>query len=153
MTEESFQVQQIDHVELFVPDQYEAAKWYEEILGLKILPDYEYWAANGPLMISSNGGGTMLALFVGEPRGQRPTAGHHRVAFRVDAAGFIRFLARLADHPVYNERGQPLTPQQVIDHDLSYSIYFCDPYGNRYEITTYDYEVISAYLANAVHHR
>ena len=31
-----FSVDQIDHVELFVPDRYEAAKWYDEILGIKI---------------------------------------------------------------------------------------------------------------------
>ena len=26
----SFKVEQIDHVELFVPDRYAAARWYEE---------------------------------------------------------------------------------------------------------------------------
>ena len=25
-----FKVQQIDHVELFVPEQYDAARWYED---------------------------------------------------------------------------------------------------------------------------
>ena len=29
-----FTVLQIDHVELFVPDRYEAARWYERTLGL-----------------------------------------------------------------------------------------------------------------------
>ena len=35
----SFKVEQIDHVELFVPDRYAAARWYEQALGLRILPD------------------------------------------------------------------------------------------------------------------
>lgn len=38
----SFKVQQIDHVELFVPDRYEAAKGYEQILGLEIIPEFEF---------------------------------------------------------------------------------------------------------------
>ena len=84
----SFKVEQIDHVELFVPDRYAAARWYEETLGLRILPDYEHWAGpGGPLMISSDGGDTKLALFEGEARGQRRTAGHHRVAFRIKWSG------------------------------------------------------------------
>jgi len=31
-----------------------------------------------------------------------------------------------------------------MDHEKTYSVYFCDPWGNRYELTTYDRdEVIS----------
>lgn len=145
MPNRTFAVQQIDHVELFVPDRYEAARWYEEVLGLKILADLEDWAKveGGPLMISSDGGSTMLALFKGRPRGSRETAGHHRVAFRVDGPGFLQFVARLATVPVFNDQGQPLTAEQVVDHGKAYSIYFCDPYGHRYEITTYDYDYVS----------
>jgi catechol 2,3-dioxygenase-like lactoylglutathione lyase family enzyme len=47
-----FRVLQIDHVELFVPDRHEAARWYERVLGLQIVPEYEPWATGGgPLMI------------------------------------------------------------------------------------------------------
>ena len=94
----SFKVEQIDHVELFVPDRYAAARWYEQSLGLRILPQHEHWAGpGGPLMISSDNGGTMLALFEGEPRGSRPTAGHHRVAFRVSGARFLQFLGHVRE--------------------------------------------------------
>ena len=64
-----FSVLGIDHVEMFVPDRYEAAKWYLEVLGLRILPDYEVWVGDphGPLMISSDNGNTKLALFTGAP--------------------------------------------------------------------------------------
>lgn len=34
-----FKVLQIDHVELFVPDRYEAARWYERVLGLEPVPE------------------------------------------------------------------------------------------------------------------
>jgi catechol 2,3-dioxygenase-like lactoylglutathione lyase family enzyme len=42
----SFQVQQIDHVEMFVPDREEAAEWYQQILGLAIVEQFRTWAAN-----------------------------------------------------------------------------------------------------------
>ena len=108
MTDTPFRVGHIDHVEVFVPDQYEAACWYQQVLGLTILPDYEHWASNGPLMISSDDGTTMLALFQGEPRGQRPTAGHHRVAFRVDGTGFLDFLQHVTTVTVYDGHVHPI---------------------------------------------
>ena len=95
---DDFRVLQIDHVELFVPDRYEAARWYEQVLGLSIVPECEHWAGpGGPLMISSDGGRTKLALFEGEPRRSRRTAGHHRVAFRVDGNAFFKFLSRIQE--------------------------------------------------------
>jgi catechol 2,3-dioxygenase-like lactoylglutathione lyase family enzyme len=107
MMPNGFSAGPIDHVELFVHDRYEAADWYRRALGLEIVGDVEDWAAaeGGPLMISSDGGNTMLALFEGEPRGSRATAGHHRVAFRVDGPIFLRFLKRLKRFPVFDEEG------------------------------------------------
>jgi catechol 2,3-dioxygenase-like lactoylglutathione lyase family enzyme len=142
MTDTPFRVKQIDHVELYVPDQYEAAEWYRQVFGLEILTGFESWAVDGPLMISSDGGHSKLALFKGEPPGFKPPVGFQRVAFHVDGQGFLLFLNRLAEHPVFDHDGQPAYSLQVVDHDLSYSLYFCDPYGNRYEVTTYDYQLV-----------
>jgi hypothetical protein len=44
MPNEPFRVQQVDHIERYVPDQYGAAAWYEEALGIEIMKDYEFWA-------------------------------------------------------------------------------------------------------------
>ncbi len=144
-----FRVQQIDHVELLVPDRYEAARWYERVLGLEILPEYEHWATEGgPLMISSDGGGTMLALFERSGHRAAETFRCRRVAFRVAGSGFMQFLARLDELSLLNDGGEPLTAGQVVDHDKAYSIYFQDPYGQPYEVTTYDYEYVSSHLAN-----
>jgi catechol 2,3-dioxygenase-like lactoylglutathione lyase family enzyme len=144
MAQTPFRVAQIDHIEVFVPDRYEAAGWYQQILGFEVLPGYEHWAGpGGPLMISSDAGQTMLALFEGEPQGTRDPVGHVRVAFRVDAARFAQFLSRLDEFPVYDHTGVQVTAGDVVDHDMAFSIYFCDPYGNRYEITTYDYETVA----------
>jgi catechol 2,3-dioxygenase-like lactoylglutathione lyase family enzyme len=148
MTESSFQVDQIDHVEFFVPDRHRAAAWYDRVLGLKILPDCEHWAADphGPLMISSDGGRTKLALFQGQPQAARETAGFHRVAFSVRAADFCRFLDLLPALNLTTHEGLVVTADQVKDHSGAYSLYFCDPYGHRLELTTYDYAETSERL-------
>jgi catechol 2,3-dioxygenase-like lactoylglutathione lyase family enzyme len=148
MTHEGFRVEQIDHVEVFVPDQYAAAAWYRRVLGLEILAEYEDWAPDGgPLMISSDGGRTMLALFAGEPQGRHAVVGLRRVAFRVDAADFLQFLDRLERVPVYDAISAPVGRADVVDHDRAFSIYFCDPYGNPYEVTTYEYAPVAQRLA------
>ncbi len=145
---DGFSVQQIDHVELFVPDLYEAAAWYRKALGLEILGEYEHFAASGkgPLFISSDVGSTNLALFRGKPRGRRETAGHHLVAFRVDGEGFLQFVRRAADCPLYDDQGDEIAEAQAVDHKMSFSTYFCDPWGNRFEVTTYDHDFVSERL-------
>jgi len=145
MSADGFRVQQIDHVEVFVPDRHEAARWYEEVLGLRILTRHEDWAEHpqGPLMISSDDGVTMVALFQGEPPGASLSAGAVRVAFRVDGPGFLRFLDRAPGLPLHDQQGQRATPR-VRDHGKAFSAYFCDPWGNRYEVTTYDHAAIGA---------
>lgn len=135
-----FKVLQIDHVELFVPDRYEAATWYERVLGLQIVPECEAWAVGGgPLMISSDGGSTKLALFEGQPAASGPTAAFRRVAFRVTAAGFAEFVTRNPDL---------VTTDAVVDHQQAFSIYFTDPHGHQLEVTTYEYDDTSAWLAS-----
>jgi catechol 2,3-dioxygenase-like lactoylglutathione lyase family enzyme len=139
-----FKVDQIDHVELFVPDRREAARWYERTLGLAALPQHEDWAADpgGPLMISSDGGRTMIALFQGEPRRDRPTAGFHLVAFRVDGPNFLAFLEHLKTNPVHNDEGAEIRSLTPKDHGKAFSVYFNDPWGHRLEVTTYEAEYL-----------
>ena len=143
-----FRVLQIDHVELFVPDMYRAAPWYERVLGLQILPECEHWATGGgPLMISCDGGSTKLALFEGQPAPAAPTAAFRRVAFRVTAEGFAAFLQRLPELELTDARNQVVTSQTVVDHQQAYSIYFVDADGHQLEVTTYEYDETSALLS------
>lgn len=139
MTADDFQTDQIDHVALNVPDRYEAAEWYKAVLGLEICEDYERWAdRGGPLMISSDGGHTMLALF----RGSGDDTGPRHLAFRTDGDGFLAFVDGLGSNPEIDASGRAA----VVDHDLSFSVYFSDPYGHDLEVTTYDYEQVAAEL-------
>jgi catechol 2,3-dioxygenase-like lactoylglutathione lyase family enzyme len=138
----------LDHVELFVPDRFEAASWYERTLGLEIVEECRPWADNpqGPLMISSDRGATKLALFTGNPQGARDTAGFHRVAFVVDGPGFLAFLERLPGLHLQDHQARPVHADAAVDHQQAYSIYFCDPYGHRLEVTTYDHDAVRAAL-------
>src|SRR5712672_3189022 len=94
MSKPEFRVEQIDHVEVFVPNRQEAAAWYARTLGLEPLAQHLDWVVpGGPLMISSDGGRTMVALFEGKPQRGDPVAGWRRTAFRVSAGAFLRFLS------------------------------------------------------------
>lgn len=153
---DDFRVDGIDHVALTVPDTREAAAWYDDVLGLEPLPEFDSWATGGgPLVVSSDGGErsettrpssdgtsdggeTSLALFAGDP--DEPELRH--LAFGVDADGFRTFLDRAAAREDVAVDG----PGDVVDHDLSWSVYFDDPWGHRFEVTTYDYEAVSEWL-------
>lgn len=135
---------QIDHVHIFVPSRYEAAKWYGKILGFEILKEFAFWATeSGPLMLSADGGNTKLALFSDISQNNQSNTKQSTVAFRIDGSEFLSFLKKLNAHNVFNESSEQITSRNVVDHGKSFSIYFCDPYGNQFEITTYDHEQIS----------
>jgi catechol 2,3-dioxygenase-like lactoylglutathione lyase family enzyme len=130
----------LDHVELFVPDRAQAADWYARVLGCRPVPGTENWATHpqGPLMISPDGGRTKLALFAGEPQGSRPTAGFHRVAFRLSGTEWLAFVARLPQLGLMEGNRDA----RVVDHTGAWSLYFTDPFGHHLEVTTYDADVV-----------
>lgn len=143
-----FRVDQIDHVELVVPDRYVAAEWYQNVLGLRIVKEFEHWAEDprGPLMISTQLGNTKLALFEGKPSSSRQGAGFHLVAFRVGAESFLQFVKRLSQIDLVDEIGHPVTHASVTDHGAAMSIYFCDPQGYQLELTTYESDEVKKRL-------
>jgi catechol-2,3-dioxygenase len=117
----------IDHVHVFVADRAAAEAWYGRVLGLKRMGAYAHWAADGgPLTLADASGAIHLALFERPALRNRST-----IAFGVDAAGFAAWRDRLTA-----ELGAGAVPFE--DHGLAHSIYFSDPDGNPYEITTYD---------------
>ena len=139
-----FQVDQIDHAEVTVPNRLAAAAWYQATLGLEILSEYRSWAddPNGPLMIGTKNGGTKIALFADRPTGSKRTVGFHLLAFRVDGDGFLEFIELLKTLELKNADDHLVTRNDAIDHRLAYSLYFCDPWGHQLELTTYDHETV-----------
>jgi catechol 2,3-dioxygenase len=136
-----FRVDQIDHVELTVPDRRAAASWYCRVLGFKVIQEFEFWADDpgGPLMIGTENAGTKLAFFTGQATGSKKTSGFHLVAFRVDSKQFVKFVEQLPALMLRDHHDQVVTKSMVADHQCAFSIYFCDPYGHQLEITTYDH--------------
>ena len=146
-----FAVEQIDHVELFVETRYEAAKWYNEVLGLKVIEQYKHWAKDphGPLMISSDYGSTKLALFTGSAQICEREGGYRLVAFRVSGSDFLKFLQRCdSGLKLHNHKNERVTSESVVDHDEAFSLYFNDPCGHSLELTTYDHEYVRKKLGN-----
>ncbi|MEM9554501.1 MAG: VOC family protein [Acidobacteriota bacterium] len=133
----------IDHIELFVPSRFEAAAWYRRVLGFEIVDAHRDWAdtEGGPLMISNDGGQTLIALFRGPAQGEHAVRGLRRLAVRADAAGFVDFLRASGTW-----RGEAFTADDVSDHDRALSLYFDDPYGTPLEVTTYEPDAVRTAL-------
>ncbi len=147
MTGKSHHVQQLDHIELFVPSRYEAARWYEQVLGLVIVPEHQHWAedSNGPLMVSPDGGNTKLAFFQDAALSPQ-RGGFDQVAFRIDGPGFVAFAGRLDALELCDRLGKRLSAGSVRDHRGSYSFHFVDPWGHRLEVTTYECDYVREWL-------
>lgn len=125
----------IDHLELLVPDRDAAVSWYGEWLGFRPMPEHADWVESGPLMMTNDGGSTMLALFKGDAAGDSAERGWRRAAFRTDAESFWEFARR------YRDSGQQI--EGPVDHEKAWSVYFKDPWGNALEVTTYDYAAVA----------
>jgi hypothetical protein len=48
----------------------------------------------------------------------------------------------LSELALFNEAGERLTCGHLVDQWIAWSVYFNDPYGNRYELVTYEYELV-----------
>jgi catechol-2,3-dioxygenase len=123
-----------DHVHIYVADRVSAEAWYQHVLGFTRSAELEFWATDGgPLTLQNASGSVHLALFQQAHGIPGPT-----VAFRVGAQAFCAWRAHL---PRCDVRAD------LQDHQVSMSLYFADPDGNRYEITTYDYASVRDLLA------
>jgi catechol-2,3-dioxygenase len=127
------QLDRVDHIHVFVADRAAAELWYARVLGLQRIDELAFWAAGGgPLTLGNASGSIHVALF------ERPAAAKCRstIALATSAAGLLAWQRHLAA-----ELGR--APARV-DHEVSWSIYFEDPDGNPFEITTYEHAALAA---------
>lgn len=127
-------LERMDHIHVFVADRSASEKWYASVLGFTRVPELEFWSPDGgPLTIANPGGTIHLALFERPAEKCRST-----IALAAGAEAFLAWRAHLA-----RALARPI---EAIDHALSWSLYFDDPDGNPYEITSYEYDAISRRL-------
>jgi catechol 2,3-dioxygenase-like lactoylglutathione lyase family enzyme len=142
----SLTVHAMDHVETLVPDLDAGIDWMERCFGLEEVEAFSgVGDEGGPVMLTSDDSYTKVALFRGEPAGFGPARGHRVVAFRTDARSFLRFLEYAPRVPVHQDDGTPLADGsrlEVEDHGVAVSVYFRDPWGNPFELTTYEVEPV-----------
>ena len=126
--------QRIDHVHVLVADRVAAESWYERVMGLRRIAELAFWSADGgPLTMGNAVDSVHLALFEGVNNSRRST-----VAFGVPGAELLAWRTHLQD-----ALGRRI---DLVDHQVSWSLYFTDPDGNPFEITSNDHAMVSALL-------
>lgn len=130
-------IERFDHLHVYVSDRVAAEVWYDRVLGFRRIPEYEHWAADGgPLTIANASGSVHIALF------ERPASARHAtLALLVSREGFSQWLSHARA-----EIDASIEPE---DHGMSWSIYFRDPDGNPFEITSYEYDGIATDLGKS----
>lgn len=122
----------IDHIHVYVPSREEAAEWFRNILGFTIVEAFRFWAEDvqGPLVIEDPSGKIHLALF--KRQDFTPSTA---IAFGVDGEEFLEWKSFLEEQNLVD---------RLSNHKAAWSLYFSDPYGNSYEITTYQHEFVAS---------
>lgn len=135
----------LDHVHIHVRNRAAVADWLHRVFGMTQEAQFSHWARlpDGPLFLHTRDGHHGVALFESD----QANTGDHTVAFRATGAEFLGFLDRLAELKLKNRDGKIVTRDDAVDHTGAWSIYFVDDHGNRYELTTYDDDVIDKALA------
>jgi catechol-2,3-dioxygenase len=119
-------IEAFDHIHVYVADRSAAEAWYRDVFGFQRVKDLEFWAeGGGPLTIENDSGSVHIALFERTKQPCRST-----IALRVTAPAYRQWKSHLEQ-----VLGGKFTEE---DHQASLSLYFSDPDGNPYEITTYD---------------
>jgi catechol 2,3-dioxygenase-like lactoylglutathione lyase family enzyme len=130
-------LERVDHIHVFVADRAASEEWYARVMGLGRVTELEFWAPDGgPLTIGNPSGTIHLALFERPAQKCRST-----IALSATGPDFLVWRAHLSQ-----VLGRAV---EAVDHEVSWSLYFSDPDGNPYEITSYEYAALAPELRHA----
>jgi glyoxalase family protein len=138
------QTQGVHHITLVGATRQSAIDFWEGVLGMPFIfeqPNLDN--ASESHLYFDPGDGRLITVFTNETREVNPVPNPegignvHHIAFSVSRATFIETEKRL------NERGIPNTGE--VDRGIFYAIYFRDPLGQRYELSSYKFEPPAGY--------
>jgi len=127
-------LERFDHIHVYTGDRAASEKWYARVMGFTRVADLVFWAPDGgPLTLSDSSGRVHIALFERPAQKCRST-----IALNATAAQFLAWRVHLTE--VLDEA------IEAVDHQVSWSLYFADPDGNPYEITSYEYAALATHF-------
>jgi catechol 2,3-dioxygenase-like lactoylglutathione lyase family enzyme len=128
----------IDHIHIRVTDVPKALKWYQRVLAMAPDPRYKHMreGPHGAVMLVNANGAVRLAVSE-DKSGEVSHQG--AVAFVVGGQDFLEWIDQLAGERVTNSEGQTIARDSVRDHRFFCSLSFVDPFGNPFEIVSYDH--------------
>ncbi len=118
-------IRHVGHVVLYASDPEASAEGYCDLLGMEIVTRFEGLPG---VFLSFGTRDHDIALFKAPGGGAFRNAELQHVAFELDGGldDLKRFHARLVERDV--------TIEAVVDHGVSYGVYFRDPDGHRLEV-------------------
>ncbi|BEV71611.1 MULTISPECIES: VOC family protein [unclassified Paludibacterium] len=127
----------IDHIHIGVTDAAKAIGWYQRVLGLNPDPRYRQLQdePHATTMLANPSGTVRFAV----SQSETPTSLPGSVAFVVSGQDFLEWIDRLASERVTSREGLTIARDSVRDHHFFCSISFVDPFGNPFEIVSYDH--------------
>ena len=121
-------VDRIAHIVLFVKDPEASAKWYSDVLNMKIVARAGDGPYKGGVFLSFGVSDHDIALFPGEPDASRGKEFEH--------IGLMMAGTNMEDlrrnYAFFQERGVEVA--EILDHGVSIGIYFYDPDGHMLEV-------------------
>ncbi|MEO5707876.1 MAG: VOC family protein [Alteraurantiacibacter sp.] len=121
-------VDRIAHIVLFVKDPEASARWYCEILNMKVTARAGDGPYKGGVFLSFGESDHDIALFKSAEGGPKGKEFEH--------VGLMLASTRMEDlfnnHAFFEERGVQIA--EILDHGVSVGIYFYDPDGHMLEV-------------------
>lgn len=121
-------VRRIAHIVLYVRDPERSAKWYCDVLGMRISARVPEGPYTGGVFLSFGEHDHDLALFPGTAQELGKEFEH--IGLEVDCAGDLDQLRRLYGKMLQHK----VRINEVLDHGVSIGVYFFDPDGHQLEV-------------------
>lgn len=122
-------VKRVAHVVLYVHDPAASARWYCEVLGMKVSAEVHEGPYQGGFFLSFGEHDHDLALFPATSSAKRGQEFEH-IGLEVDCDGNLDQLRRLYGSMIRHN----VRINEILDHGVSIGVYFFDPDGHQLEV-------------------